>query len=123
MADDKLTPPWWLKPLNKVFMTIVQPRPLSICVSVPEEKLHAVRAGMNATAKPRAFPELKVPAKVTAVDTIPAGEGTFRARLSAAPDKDAAAIMPGMACSVTVVPYLKADALTVPKSAVETDKE
>ena len=24
MADDKLTPPWWLKPLNKVFMTMMK---------------------------------------------------------------------------------------------------
>ena len=111
---DSLTP-------KQVFMTLVKTRPMSVATSVPEDKLHAVKPGLKGTARPKGYPDMKLPAVLAQVAAIPAGEGKFQARVDVTLGKDAAPLMPGMACTVTLVPYLKRDAITVPKTAVETD--
>ena len=106
---------------KQVFMTIVKTRPMTIRVDVPEDKLHAVSTGLKGTACPKAFPELKAPATVAQVAAIPSGEGKFKARIDVTLAKDAAAVMPGMVCTVKLVTYLNKDAMTVPKTALQAD--
>lgn len=107
---------------NQVFLTVVKTRPVVVAADVPEDKLYAVRPGMKAKVEPKGFPDLKAQAVVAEVAGVPVGEGKFRARLSVVLDKDAEAVLPGMACKVKLVPYARADALTVPKAAVEEDE-
>ncbi len=106
---------------GRPIMTILKARPLTLAVEVPEEKFYAVRPGLQAKVEPKGLPDLKFSAVVAEVDRVPATDGKFRARLTPALDKQADALMPGMACKLKLVPYMKPDAIVVPKSAIEQD--
>ena len=106
---------------KSVFMTVVRPRPMVIRVKVPEKNLHDFRPGLRGTVTPTAFPELRLAATVSKLDTIPFTAGNFEAQLKVAIGSEAEAIVPGMSCGVKFIPYLKKRALTVPSSAVHTD--
>ncbi|MCS7305260.1 MAG: HlyD family efflux transporter periplasmic adaptor subunit [Thermoguttaceae bacterium] len=106
---------------GRTLMTIVKPRPMVLVAEVPEEKFHAVRPGMQAKVEPKGLPEVKFSAVVADVDRVPVADGKFRARFTPALDKEADALMPGMACKLKLVPYVKSDAIVVPKSAIEQD--
>jgi RND family efflux transporter MFP subunit len=107
---------------NKVFMTLVQPRPMQIRVNVPEKQLCNVRPGLKAAAKPAGYPDLKLTAIVERVGGVPMGAGNFDGRLTVALGDQAAALMPGMTCEVKITAYEKADAIAVPPSALSADE-
>ncbi len=107
---------------NKVFMTIVQPRPLLIRASVAEKDLGKISAGIKGTAQPTGFPDMKLSAIVNRLGTIPMSAGGFDARIAVALDSQAEAVMPGMTCKVKLVTYQNPSALTVPPQAVSTDE-
>src|SRR5207244_4825530 len=104
-----------------VFMTIVFTRPQFVRATVEEKDLHLIRPEMKGKATPAAYPELKVPARVIKVSGIPQSAGTFEARIAVELGKDADFVVPGMACTVKLVAFKKADALTVPAAAVFSD--
>jgi multidrug efflux pump subunit AcrA (membrane-fusion protein) len=103
---------------DDVFMTIVKPRPIFVRASVDEKDLRLVRVGMAGKATPVMDPDLKLGVKVAEVSSIPLASGNFEARLALDTGKDDAGIVPGMSCSIKLASYAKADALTVPTSAV-----
>jgi multidrug resistance efflux pump len=103
---------------DEVFITIVQPRPIFVRAAVEEKELENVRAGMNAKVIPVSFPETKLAGKVAQVGAIPLAPGSFEAKVTLDPGKDLPGLMPGMDCSVKIVTYAKADAVTVPSAAV-----
>jgi len=107
---------------KNTFMTIVQPRPMTVRSSVVEKDLHNVRAGIKGTAVPAAFPELKLPVIVDRVSAVPMGAGSFDTRITVALDDRAEALMPGMTCKVKLVAYENKHAVTVPPEAIETDE-
>lgn len=107
---------------NQVFMTIVQPRPMSIRTTVAESKLRDVRAGVKGIAVPTGNSDLKLTAIVSRVSAVPSGAAGFDAEVSVALGDQAQALMPGMTCKLKLVSYLNKDALTVPPKAVETDE-
>lgn len=107
-------------PVKQVFMTIVQTRPMSIAAEVAEKDLHDVRGGMKGTAKPTAYSDLKLDVIVDKVAAIPNGSN-FAAKFTAALDKKAEPLMPGMTCDVSLVAYEKKDALAVPLSSLKAD--
>jgi multidrug efflux pump subunit AcrA (membrane-fusion protein) len=106
---------------DDVFMTIVKPRPIFIRATVDEKDLRLVRVGMTGKATSTMDPDVKFGVKVTEVSSIPLASGNFEARFALDMGKDDAAVVPGMNCSIKLVSYSKADALTVPASAVFTD--
>jgi HlyD family secretion protein len=108
--------------LNQVLMTVVQPQAMAICTTIPEEHIQRLTAGSAGVAVPTSRPELKLPAVISHVGDVPLNPGNFDVRLKVTLDKDAKAVMPGMACKVKLVSYLKKDALTVPPKAVQTDE-
>jgi HlyD family secretion protein len=108
--------------LNQVFMTVVQPQTLAIRTTIPEEHIQRLMAGSSGTAIPTSRPDLKLPAVISHVGEVPLNPGNFDARLKVTVDKEAKSVMPGMACKVKLVPYLKKDALIVPPKAVQTDE-
>ncbi|MEE9601697.1 MAG: HlyD family efflux transporter periplasmic adaptor subunit, partial [Thermoguttaceae bacterium] len=106
-------------PSGSVFMTIVKARPMLIRTSVPEKELQNVRCGAKGTAKPTAFPDLKLPVIVEHVSGIPSSSNTYDSRVTVALDAEAEAIVPGMTCKLKITAYENKSALTVPKSALE----
>ena len=110
-------------PPNQVFMTIVQPRPLVVHVTVPEAKLQNVVEGLKAIVEPISCSDVRLSAIVKKVSTVPTGPGSFNAQLLVALDRQGEAVMPGMSCHVKMVSYEKKDALTVPPKAVFWDND
>ena len=106
---------------GEVFMTIVQTRPLTVHVTVPENEIQNVREGLQAVVEPNAVSDLRLPAIVQHVGTVPMSAGSFDGQLTVALDGQGGAVMPGMACEVKMVPYKKLDALTVSPKAVFTE--
>jgi Cu(I)/Ag(I) efflux system membrane fusion protein/cobalt-zinc-cadmium efflux system membrane fusion protein len=100
----------------------VQPKGLFVRAEVEEKDLHQLRLGMEAKVLATAHPDVKLKAKIASTSVVPVTPGKFFARLAVEIPHDANPLMPGMACSVKLVPYLKAEALTVPASAVFTDE-
>ena len=108
---------------NKVFATVVQPRPLAVRINVPEKQLINARVGMKATIKPAALPEVRLEGIVDRVAAVPHGSGVFDTKITLAAEKSAESLMPGMTGEVKVVAYDKRDAVVVPAAAVATDED
>ena len=105
-----------LKP-HEAVLTIVDPAgPLFVRAAVPEDQLERIKAGSEGHVLPTGYPSLKLRAKVESVTPIPVSPGNFEARLSVAIKDEP--LVAGMTCTAKRVFYLKADALTVPASAV-----
>ena len=107
---------------NDVFMTVVQTRPLTIRTTVPESQAQRVRTGLQAVVQPTGFAALKLSAVVARVAAIPMGSSGFDCQLTVAGDGLSSAIVPGMNCEMKMIPYKKADALTVPLKAVFSEE-
>ncbi len=107
-------------PVRQVFMTIVQARPMRIAAEIAEKDLHNVRGGLKGKAKPTAFPDIKLDVIVDEVSAIPNGS-SFEAKITAALDKRAEPLVPGMTCDVSLVAYETKEALTVPLSSLKAD--
>jgi hypothetical protein len=108
---------------DEVFITVVAPRPIDIRVTVDEKDLHALTApglpgGVVTTA---VDPKHRLAARLSSVLPIPREPGKFDAVFALDMGEDQPVIKPGMACSVKLVLYRKADALTVPATAVFED--
>jgi HlyD family secretion protein len=101
----------------------VQSGPLFIRASVAEDQLHKVSKGVEGTATPTAYPELKWDAEVEEVSAVPVSPGSFDVRLSATPDKPAKQVVPGMTCKIKLTPYSKSDAVVVPPKTVFSDPD
>ncbi len=106
---------------NKVFMTVVQPSPVSVRATVPEKQLQYVETGLKGSVAPTGYPDLRLEGIVQSVSPVPVSAGSFEARLTVAKAKGASAIMPGMTCKVKSLGYAKRDALTLPPKAVGSD--
>jgi multidrug efflux pump subunit AcrA (membrane-fusion protein) len=107
---------------GQVVMTVVQPRPMFIEATATEEQLGRLRPGLQGTATPTGYPDLRLSAAVDRVAELPTAPGSFDTRLSVRLDRQAKWLMPGMTCKVKLIAYQKKDALSVPLSAVTTDE-
>ena len=56
---------------NEVFMTVVQPRPLLVRVTVPESQIQHVSGGLQAVVEPAGFSDRRLSAIVQRVGTVP----------------------------------------------------
>ncbi len=107
---------------NQVVMTVVQPRPMFIRATVPEEQLHRLHPGLKGIATPTGYPDLRLPTAVDRVTDVPSARQTSMPGSPWRLDRQAKWLMPGMTCKVKLVPYLKKDAISVPLKAVNTDE-
>ncbi|MCS7239319.1 MAG: hypothetical protein NZ899_13790 [Thermoguttaceae bacterium] len=107
---------------NKVIMTVVQPRPLSVWAEVPESRVGRLRVGLTGTAELPVLPGAYLPAKLVELLLVPVKEGTFAARIEVQIPEDAQAVVPGGSCQVRFIPYVKQRTLVVPASAVGSDE-
>lgn len=109
-------------PPNQTIMTVLEPRPLFVRTTVPEKNLHELLPGVRGVALPAGFPQIVLPVEVDQVDNVPLGPGTFDGRLRIALSEIPKPLMPGMACKVKLVTYLKRDALCIPLKALLADE-
>ncbi len=103
---------------NTVFMTVVSPRPLHIRVDVAEKDLYRLARGLQGTATPAGYPEMKLPVAVEHVSPFPIGTGTFDGLFRVTLDDSAKPVVPGMACKLIMVAYEKKDAIAIPATAI-----
>ena len=108
---------------NQVFMTVVESGPLFVRTAVAEDQLHKVYKGVDGTATPTGYPDLKWDAEVEEVSAVPTSPGSFDARLSVSPDKPAKQVVPGMTCKIKLTPYSKSEAVVVPPKTVFSDPQ
>ncbi len=110
---------------NSVVMTIVVPRPMFVRAAVAEADLDKIRAGLTASARPSAYPDLRLPGSVTRVESTPSAPDSFDAQISVrldGGDKRVASLVPGMSCTVKLIAYLDRRALVLPAKAVFEDE-
>ena len=72
-------------PLNEVFMTLVRPEKLFVRATVEEANLQHFRQGLAGKVQVTARPDLKLPAKVVNVSSVPIEPGSFEARIALEP--------------------------------------
>jgi len=108
---------------HEVIMTVVRSRPMFVRVTVPESKLHLVRAGIGGVVEPTGYPDLKLRGRVEQVAPIPFKSGSFDGQVTVKLGEEAEALMPGMACRVKLVAYENKRALVVPTTAVASDPD
>ena len=99
-------------------MTVVKTGRLFVRATVEEKYLQHVTAGARARVVAAPFPERKLAAKVEQVSATPVTPGTFEARVALEAGAEPPPLVAGMACTVRLTPYQKADALVLPESAV-----
>jgi hypothetical protein len=108
---------------DDVFMTIVQPRSLVVRTMVSERQLQNVKPGMKGFVVPTGFPDVRLTAIVDRINAAPLGSQGFDAVVNVAMDELSAPVVAGMSCELHVVPYRKADALTIPMTALGSDDD
>lgn len=108
---------------NTVFMTVVQPRPLVLRGAVSEAELRKVRKGLKGTVEPSAFPNVRLPAVVEQVATVPTSADSFEVRISVNLDGATPPVVPGMNGTARFVAYRQEKAIVVPARAVFSDPD
>jgi multidrug resistance efflux pump len=103
---------------NQVLWTIVRPGEVNVRTGVGEAAVLSVADGQAAKVRPGAAPKLSLAAKVARVARVTAG-AEYEVILDV--EKPDPRILPGQSCKVTITTLEKAEALTVPAAAVETD--
>ena len=108
---------------DEVFITVVAVRPLDVRATVDEKDLtrSAEPSELKGLVTPTVDPEHRLPVRLDECPAGPREPGKFDVLADVELGPEAALIKPGMACSVKLVPYRNADALTVPATAVFED--
>ncbi|MBD3673830.1 MAG: efflux RND transporter periplasmic adaptor subunit [Planctomycetaceae bacterium] len=99
--DKALRPGGSVNP-NQVIMSIVNPGPMSLLVDVPEDKLKDLSVGQEGHVVPKAFPDLKIPAKVESISLVPISPGTFDGQVKLMFDQRPERLVPGMAAEFVI---------------------
>jgi multidrug efflux pump subunit AcrA (membrane-fusion protein) len=92
-------------------------------LNVEEKNVHLLKPGLQGKATLTSNPDCKLPVRVSKVSSLPSSPGKFDAHLVLEGDTPHAALMPGMACTVKFVPYLKKDAIAVPNKALHEEDD
>jgi HlyD family secretion protein len=97
-------------------MTVIGPGKLALRTPVPEKDLARVVAGHPAKVVPKAFPDVRLAARVRGVSPVPVAAGKFDALLDLA--EEYPRLTAGMEAEVRVIAESRPEALAVPKKAV-----
>jgi multidrug resistance efflux pump len=98
-----LTPGGSARP-KSVLMTIVEPAPLKLRVSVAEDVVRQVKSGDKYQVKSIAFPDETIEGTIESLSSIPISEGVFDAIVALDVGKLQGRVMPGMKGSITLNP-------------------
>jgi multidrug efflux pump subunit AcrA (membrane-fusion protein) len=97
-------------------MTVIGPGKLTVRAGVPEKELARVTAGHPAKVVPKAFPDVRLMARVRGVSPVPVAAGKFDALMDLAEEHPR--LVAGMEADVRVIAESRPEALAVPKKAV-----
>ncbi|MEX2216346.1 MAG: HlyD family efflux transporter periplasmic adaptor subunit [Phycisphaeraceae bacterium] len=111
-----------IKP-GTTLMTIVAPRPLAVRTTISEATLGFAKPGIAGKAKPTAFSDLALDAKLESVSLVPLAPGQFDAVVAITPAKGDESVMPGMNCAIKLTAYVKKDAITIPPATIHADED
>ena len=117
-----LQPGQALKPGTSM-MTVVAPQPLAVRTTVSEASLGYANPGITGKAKPTAFPDMSLDAKLESVMLVPLAPGQFDAVVAITPEKGDDSVLPGMTCQVKLTAYEKKNAITIPPNLIHTDED
>jgi HlyD family secretion protein len=120
--ESKLVPGGTVMP-DDVFLTVVKAAPVVVHLSIEEKDVHWVKPGLEGKAIAPVVPGRKLSARVTRVAPLPGSPGKFDARVTLEAGSADAALMPGMACTVSFVPYSKPEAVAVPSKFIHDDAD
>ena len=98
------------------FITIIGPGRLTVRAGIPEKDLARVPEGAAARVAPKAFPDVRLAAKVRSVTPVPVATGRFETLIDLVDEHPR--LVAGMEAEIRVIADHKADALAVPKKAV-----
>lgn len=87
---------------NQVIMSIVNPAKMSLSITIPEDKLKDVSVGQAGHVVPKAFPDLKIPAKVESISLVPISPGDFDGQVTLMFEKRPDRLVPGMAADFVI---------------------
>jgi HlyD family secretion protein len=118
-AAGRLRPAATLVDPKDAAMTIIGGGRLALRASVPEKDLTRVPAGASARVIPKAFGDLRLPARVRSISAVPVGPGRFEAVIDMLEEHPR--LMASMEAEVRVTAERKVDALAIPRKAVFTD--
>ena len=121
LGGDRLRPGAPVQP-EEVLLTVVRPNPFFVRAEVEEKDLQYLQGTVKGKASPAIAPDVRLPAKLAKLSLVPVSAGKFDARFTIEAGADGPTLMPGMACTVKVTPYVKEQALSVPSAAVFTDE-
>lgn len=118
-AAGRLRPAASLVDPKDAAMTIIGGGRLALRASVPEKDLTKVPAGAQARVVPKAFTDLRLPARVRSISAVPVGPGRFEAVIDMLEEHPR--LMASMEAEVRVTAERKGDALAIPRKAVFSD--
>jgi multidrug efflux pump subunit AcrA (membrane-fusion protein) len=108
---------------EEVFMTVVNPRPEVVHLTIAEKDVHWLKPGMAGKAKVPFRPDRKLTARVTRVAPLPVTPGKFEVQVALDLAAEDAGLMPGMACTVQWVPYARSAAIAIPTSCIHEEDD
>ena len=107
---------------EQTIMTVIAKRPTCVRVAIAENQLRDLRPGVRGIAVPVAYPDVDLPVTIDRVGDIPMSPGSFDGRLTVVLPEKAKWLAPGLTCKITLVPYLKKDALCLPPKVLVPDE-
>jgi multidrug efflux pump subunit AcrA (membrane-fusion protein) len=108
---------------DEVFLTVVNPRPDLVTLTVAEKEMHWLKPGMAGKARVPFRPDRKLTARVTRLAPLPVSPGKFEVQVALDLGPEDASLMPGMACTIQWVPYHKTSAIAIPTSYIHDEED
>jgi multidrug efflux pump subunit AcrA (membrane-fusion protein) len=108
---------------DEVFLTVVNPRPDLVHLTVAEKDVHWLKPGMAGKARVPFRPDRRLTARVTRIAPLPVSPGKFEVQVALDLGAEDASLMPGMACSIGWVPYVKTSAIAIPTSCIHDEDD
>lgn len=109
-------------PAAELDFTVLDPDRLQFRAKVEEKDLHLLAAGLAGRVEPTGYPDTEVPVTLGPFVPVPR-DATFEAVFSAAPKPGGPRLLPGMTGALRCVVARRADAITLPSSAVFRDDD
>lgn len=117
----RLRPHGTLQP-KEVFMTVVSPKELVLRTDVEEKDVSQVREGQSGQATLAGFSNVKLPAKVKMVSSVPRTAGYFDVKISLEIPNKIENVVPGMSATAKIETYRNETAVLAPTASIFSDE-
>ncbi|MAT70046.1 MAG: hypothetical protein CMJ58_11040 [Planctomycetaceae bacterium] len=117
-----------LEPHGKVtagttVFTVVDPECMHVVSSVSEKEFPRIAKGQKGSAVPAGDADVKLPVKVSEVESAPGAGNKFAISLEMDCDDAPEWLLPGMTCKATFTTYESKDAVVIPADLVQSDED